>query len=220
MRKIIVGIGIIFLVFLSVYLFWRYDYYKEYNSIVDEFENMEDIKTVEVSVGNYDLTIEEIYASVILTDQTEIEFSSSILYPASFIDTSHVKIKRFNDWKFETHTYRKTGMESYSCSSTINFGKYGEMNKYVDNKINNIPDAIEHRNKIYELVEKIPEYPNMLVINFGAEYSRKYQKFITKYPKDKEVKWAYDKYKNKSDSLEQMAITIEKKPAHNMGYQP
>ena len=208
MKKVLLIFGILIVILMGAYFVWRYDYYKEYNSIVKEFENIKDVKQVEVGVGNYDLTIEEIYASVVFTDNTEIDFSSSILYPSSFIDTSSVQIDRFDNWKFETHTYRKSGMDSYSCNSTINFGRYGEMNKYVDYKINNITDVIEYRNRISELVAQIPEYPKMMMINFDKEYSRKYQKFITKYPKDRNVEWVYNKYKDKSDSLERMAITI------------
>jgi hypothetical protein len=172
---------------MGAYFMWRYDYYKKYNSIVEEFKKIKDIKQVEVGVDNYDLTIEEIYASVIFTDNTEIDFSSSILYPSSFIDTTSVKIDRFDNWQFETHTYRESGMASYSCNSTINFSRYGAMNQYVDYKINNINNAIEFRSKIFNLVAQIPEYPKMVMINFCKEYSRKYQKFIAKYPKDRNV---------------------------------
>jgi hypothetical protein len=61
------------------------------------------------------------------------------------------------------------------------------MNQYIDYKINNINNAIEFRSKIFKLVAQIPEYPKMVMINFCKEYSRKYQKFIAKYPKDRNV---------------------------------
>ncbi|WP_026706159.1 hypothetical protein [Flavobacterium soli] len=209
MKKFLVTIGIIISVFFCTYLIWRYSYYKEFNSVQKEFDNIENVESAIVRVGNYDVTLEEINAEIELTDKTQIGFSSSIFYPSSFEDTINVRINRFNNWKFETHTFRKSGMDDYHCGEDIDFGLYGSMNKLLNIKINNIRDAIKYHNEIAAVIEKIPEYPQILVVYYKGEHSRNYQKFITKYPKDRNIKWKYDKYQDKSDSLELKAIIIK-----------
>ncbi|WP_028979740.1 hypothetical protein [Sporocytophaga myxococcoides] len=206
MKKIISIIAILILVLICIISIYIYFYYEEFRDVQSEFNKIENVESVELSIGNYDIDLEEISADVVLTDSTQIEFASSI-FSSSFKDTSWVDIRRYNNWIFETHTFRDNDLFKYSCSSTIDLGKDGELNGCTVIDINNITDAINYHTEIERFINQIPVYSEMLMIEYPD-----YKKFISKAPKDKVLEWSHDKFENKFDRLKSKARII--KPLH------
>jgi len=212
-RKIIIIIGSILLIGVVVVLTHQYFYYQEFNSIKNELSQNKAIKNFELHVGNYDTDIEEIYGDIQFNDGTLIRFEN-LIYPMSFNDTFYVQIRKVNNWKFETHSFRESTKDYYSLRS-LSFGKHGQLNDYVSSKILNVKDAIDHRMEIVDLVQIIPEYPKMAIIKHMDWHNRPTITFISKYHLDEEPIWSYDKFENKYDSIISISEELKRKTAYN-----
>tara|TARA_B100001167_G_C16774709_1_gene310529 strand:- start:1611 stop:2261 length:651 start_codon:yes stop_codon:yes gene_type:complete len=209
MKRILIGILFVLAVLFTIYwYFFEYKYYQEFNKVQSIFEQMPLVEKADLKIGNFDLEIEEISAFVILKNGTEIGFSSSI-WPEKFTQKSEVNINEFNKWHFQTHNFRKQGEnEEYFRGSSIDFGKSGELNDYVNVEIDNISDAINNTDEINNLIEKIPVFPKMTRIEFKSGFYNHIE-YIYKIPKDG-IQQAIISFENKSDSLYLNSKPLEK----------
>ncbi|MCF8298803.1 MAG: hypothetical protein K9J13_14740 [Saprospiraceae bacterium] len=209
MKKVILyAIGSLLIVFIIGFLTHQYFYYKEYNSIKKELARNESIENFEIHVGNYDIEIEEIYADINFKDGNRITFTN-LFYPQSFQETSYVEINRVNKWEFEINSFRESTLDYYILSS-LRFGKHGQLNSSIEKSIQNVTEAINNRDEITDLVEKMPIYPKMAIIKHLDWHGRPTITFISKFEIENKPIWKHDKFENKFDSLLSVSIELKK----------
>ncbi|PCJ63630.1 MAG: hypothetical protein COA58_15955 [Bacteroidetes bacterium] len=215
MKKVILYIIIsIFLLSVAAFFVHQYFYYRNFNNIEKELIQNNSVDSFEMHTGNYDIEIEEIYADLYLDDGNEIRFTN-LYYPNSFHDTSYVQITQLNGWGFETNSFRESTLDYYILGS-LQFGKHGQLNNYVERNIFNVAEAIDNRSEIYLLVEQIPEYPKMAVIRHLDWHNRPTTTFISKYRLEEKPSWSHDKFENRFDSL--LSVSTKLKTAYNTVY--
>jgi hypothetical protein len=199
----------IILILISVYYYQcEYLYYKEFNQVKEEFNKIDGVKILDIGIGNPDITAEEIYAKVLVNDKVEIGFSSSI-FPLCFYEETPVRINEFGNWKFYYLECQGEESNQYDWwNGTFNLGLDGEFNTLSKKKIKNIKEAILNTKEIESIVNLIPEYPKIGMINRSVKrYSS--TKFIYKYRKDlKEIPKVNTL---NCDSLSFTAIDLNKK---------
>jgi hypothetical protein len=171
-------ISIVLLTLFSLYWYkCQYGYYDEYNEVKGEFEKIKGVKIIKLGVGNYDIDLEEIYATIMVEDKIEIGFGSSI-HPSSFHEESPVNIDRFGEWEFQEFlcTDAKISQDEW-WKGSIDFGKNGSFNHHSTEKISNIKDAILNYQSIGLVVAKIPEYPDIGMIQHIGGFPKFFYKF-------------------------------------------
>jgi len=197
MKKVIL-IGLFSLGFVYWY-FFHYQYYKEVREIERLFMKIDIVKDVELKILNYDLTPENVYGIVTLSDGTSMVFGDDLINNLYNIEC--MNIEKYNEWRFIEIIYGKEGSNYYY--NRINLGKEGIYSKYVSASMVSFESIIKNHVALGHFVDNIPEFPQMKAYEDIGNNSIAYR-FFYKYKEDSipyYYRKDYDKYENKLDSL-------------------
>lgn len=154
---------------LIIVLLWKdYYYYKDYNEVKNNFNNLPGISITKIW-GNEEIVLEDIGADIKLISGEKMGFFN--LDKQSFTDAKHLAIYAFNNWSFRINycvpskgNYDKEGKELHywfsASRNAIDVGSEGEMRNIIPFKVRNIQDIVSKVKEMSSVIEKIPTYPD------------------------------------------------------------
>jgi hypothetical protein len=170
MKTLLIVLAISLVVFIPVYFVrCNKEYYAGYNTVKDRLKKIEGIKVLELW-GNEDVTLEDIYATIVLSNGDTLYFHN--LLSSAFDSTKYIWLSRINEWEF--HSTGCYGNVDYEIGFPAHYKAFRELNlKSVQEIIINI-DTIK---KIVNTIATHPKFDTMVNIDGDTFYYQKYDKW-------------------------------------------